>query len=149
MNRHIRFNDFDDDNDNDNQIDVKFKNNSTTKLVDNLVNFRDEVNKDVLTIILRKDFKNVEKSFGFQLSGNQNEKGNHYVSHVETNSPSYKANLKCLDKIIKINGVDVKDYSINSLIDYLDYEMSLNEYKLVLTIERSSASSSKTSMSNT
>lgn len=130
MNKHIRF---DDEENSDNEI---INHDKLSTDVD--MNYNDEKNgskKINLTVILKKDIK-TQDSFGFQLMGNQNEKGNHYVSVVEPNSPSARANLKPLDKIIKVNGFDVGDFTITSLIEYLEYEMSLNEFKLVLLVER-------------
>jgi C-terminal processing protease CtpA/Prc len=139
MNKHIRF---DDEEDNDTDIT---KSNHTMMDIDKKDDQIDSSTKIILTLILRKDMKSQEKSFGFQLMGNKNEEGNHYVSHVEPNSPSSRADLKSMDKIIKVNGFDVRNFTINELFDYLEYETSLNEYKLVLVVERKPSAAKRSS----
>ena len=77
-----------------------------------------------------------EKSFGFQLRGDELVKGKHYIENVENNTAASRVGLKKYDKIVRINGVCVSEFFISQVIQQIEYETSLNDYKLHLSVQR-------------
>jgi C-terminal processing protease CtpA/Prc len=77
-----------------------------------------------------------EESFGFELNGVTRTPGDHCVDNVESDSPADRAGVRVQDKVTHVNGTCVENYTINSLIDLLDYETNLNENKLNLILVR-------------
>ena len=74
------------------------------------------------------------ESFGFQVNGKTNLKGNHAVSLVSKNSCADLAGLKLNDKIISVNGQSVGDYTIDQLIKLIEIETLRNPTCLDLVV---------------
>ena len=89
-----------------------------------------------LDVILVKNKLKKEKSFGFQLRGDELVKGKHYIENVENNTAASRVGLKKYDKIVRINGVCVSEFFISQVIQQIEYETSLNDYKLHLSVQR-------------
>ncbi|RNA18989.1 hypothetical protein BpHYR1_038870 [Brachionus plicatilis] len=119
LNKHIRF-----DEDTDEEADQNDQLN------------KHEKKKETLNLNLVKIRSKREKSFGFELQGNSNAKGEHYIGSVDEDSPAGRVGLEKNDIIIKVNGNDVTHMNTNNLIDLLEYETDLNDNKLNLVICR-------------
>ena len=107
-----------------------------------------ETDFEILKVSLVKNRTRKENSFGFELQGDSKWSSQHLIEKVEPNSPADRAGLKCLDKITHVNGILCESYSINNLIDLLEYETDLNENKLSLFVKRSLIKENKVSTRN-
>jgi len=92
-----------------------------------------------LDVILVKNKLKKETSFGFQLRGDELVKGKHYIDNVDNGTAASRVGLRRQDKIIKVNGVCVSNFFISQLIHQIEYETSLNEFKLHLSVQRESS----------
>lgn len=119
LNRHIRF-----DEDTDEEVDLNDQLNKQDKKYETF-------NLNLVKIRSKR-----EKSFGFELQGNTNDKGEHFIDSVDEDSPAGRVGLQKYDKILKVNGIDVTHMNTNNLIDLLEYETELNENKLNILICR-------------
>ncbi|CAF0865248.1 unnamed protein product [Brachionus calyciflorus] len=119
LNKHIRF-----DADTDEESDMNKQLN------------KNEIKCEIINLNLVKIRSRREKSFGFEVQGNADQIGEHYIDSVQDDSPAGRVGLQKFDKILKVNGIDVTNLNANSLIDLLEYETDLNENKLNLTLSR-------------
>lgn len=136
---HIRFEEESDssssDSDPEDDLLITEKNNNHKEEEEKLEN-KEKYEIKNLTFNLVKNRSKKEKSFGFQLKGESSKNGEHYIDLIEPNTPSERVGLKKLDKILKVNGISVEKLNINNLFDLLEYETSLNDFKLNLVVRR-------------
>lgn len=90
--------------------------------------------KQVLQLTLTKRLN--DESFGFEVRGDMNANGQHFVDSIKLNSAADRAGLIQNDKIIKINNLKVENLNAQLLINKLEAETKKNKYKLNLTIVR-------------
>lgn len=77
-----------------------------------------------------------EKSFGFEVKGNSQHAGGHFLDSIEIGSPAHRSGIERLDKIVKLNGVDVADMNTVQLIGVMEREVRKFGRKINLVIER-------------
>ena len=108
----------------------------TSAAPSSLINISNNSVIKCLDVILIKNKSRKEKSFGFQLRGDETIKGKHFIEQVESGLAASRAGLRKCDKIVRVNGVCVSDFFISQLIQQIEYETSLNEIKLHLSVQR-------------
>ncbi len=120
-NKHIRFDDNDDT-----------TSDSSDQEEDE--DIRSSTESNVFNLTLNKKLN--KTTFGFQVRGDSNENGQHYVDFIENDSAAQHAGLKNQDKILKINGINVEHLNTKLLIDKLEKETKINNIRLNLTVTR-------------
>ena len=121
-NKHIRFDD-NDDTTSDSSDEEEEEDDIRSSTESNIFN---------LTLIKKLN----KTTFGFQVRGDSNENGQHYVDFIENDSAAQHAGLKNQDKILKINGINVQHLNTKLLIDKLEKETKINNIRLNLTVTR-------------
>ena len=99
----------------------------------------EEATARTFNVVLRKNARAADESYGFQLKGHVDQKGCHWLSDVAPGSAASRARLLNGDKIVRVNGRDVSTLDINELIQLIEQERAHNASKLSLTVERSCA----------
>ncbi len=77
-----------------------------------------------------------ESSFGFEINGQCNHGGKHYIENIVPNSPACRAELRSLDKIISVNGINVTSVKVERLIEIIQRETRQGRRQLELVIHR-------------
>lgn len=77
-----------------------------------------------------------EKSFGFEIKGNSQHAGGHFLDSIDIGSPAHRAGIERLDKMLKLNGLEVADMTTVQLIGVMEREVRKFGRKINLVIER-------------
>lgn len=77
-----------------------------------------------------------EKSFGFEIKGNSQHAGGHFLDSIDIGSPAHRAGIERLDKMLQLNGVDVAGMTTVQLIGVMEREVRKFGRKINLVIER-------------
>ena len=77
-----------------------------------------------------------EASFGFEINGQCNLGGKHYIDNIVPNSPACRAELRSLDKIISVNGINVASVNVDRVIEIIQRETPQGRRQLDLVVHR-------------